>query len=119
MPYPPTTRFPSAWADDTGVVVDRILRAENKYHGKTIALAAEMLSQDDTLAAWTNRIVPQTFPRHWTILTMYRLRDKSYFPAGFSGRASQTDVRQYARPPGSCCDRAFREPLLRGENVRR
>ena len=58
MPYPPSTRFPSAWADDTGVVVDSVLRAGTKYHGKTITLATEVLPQDSTLASWAERMTP-------------------------------------------------------------
>ncbi|TVY75830.1 NmrA-like family domain-containing protein [Lachnellula suecica] len=56
MPYPSTTRFPSASADDVGVVVDSLLRSGKKYHGKTVTLVAEMLSQADTLESWANHL---------------------------------------------------------------
>ncbi|TVY35939.1 NmrA-like family domain-containing protein [Lachnellula occidentalis] len=56
MPYPRSTRFPSTSADDTGVVVDSILRAGTKYYGKIVALATELSQQDDMLALWANHL---------------------------------------------------------------
>ncbi|TVY33629.1 NmrA-like family domain-containing protein, partial [Lachnellula subtilissima] len=57
MPYPSSTRIPSTSADDTGVVVDSILRAGPEYYGKTITLASESSPQEDMLALWANRMV--------------------------------------------------------------
>ncbi len=52
MPYPTSASFPCTWADDTGVVVDSLLRSGNKHHGKTVVLIAEKLTQEKALSTW-------------------------------------------------------------------
>lgn len=47
-----STRFPRVWADDTGVVIDSVLRSGNRYHGKTVVLTTENPTAEETLSTW-------------------------------------------------------------------
>lgn len=46
MPFPPSTIIPSSSPDDTGVLVDTIIRSGSKYRGQTIALSGEAYTQE-------------------------------------------------------------------------
>jgi len=52
MPYPASTKVPSSWADDVGVIVDILLKGGDKYHGKTVALVADLITQEEMLSTW-------------------------------------------------------------------
>jgi hypothetical protein len=56
MPYPAKSRIPVVWADDVAPVVDAILKAGDKYHGKTVGLFYDSLAQDEMLAVWAKRM---------------------------------------------------------------
>ena len=52
MPYPSSTKVPSSWADDVGVVVDSLLKSGGKYHGKTVVIMADLIAQEEMLSIW-------------------------------------------------------------------
>ncbi|KAG8404885.1 hypothetical protein J3459_016692 [Metarhizium acridum] len=56
MPHPGSDPVSMASSLDTGAVVDAILRAESKYHGHTVALVAERLSDEKKLAIWAEAL---------------------------------------------------------------
>ncbi|KAH8688834.1 hypothetical protein BGW36DRAFT_434124 [Talaromyces proteolyticus] len=51
-PYSPSSRIPSASPDDTGVVVDAIIRGGQKYHGRTVSIWSEWISDEEKLKVW-------------------------------------------------------------------
>jgi hypothetical protein len=51
-PYDSSARIPSVSAVDTGVVVDAILKGGKKYHGKSVAIYSEWISEKDKLRTW-------------------------------------------------------------------
>ena len=56
MPYPGSTRVPVASSDDTGVVIDAILRGGEKYYGKTVTVVGDLMPEDDRLKTWAKGI---------------------------------------------------------------
>jgi hypothetical protein len=52
MPYPASTKVPSSWADDVGVIVDILLKGGDKYHAETVALVADLITQEEMLSIW-------------------------------------------------------------------
>ncbi len=41
-----------ATSDDTGVVVDAILRGGKKYYGKTVTVVGDLMPEEDRLRIW-------------------------------------------------------------------
>lgn len=58
MPYPASSRFPTLWVDDAGVLVDTILKAGDIYHGKTVVMMTPISSQEEALAIWAKGRLP-------------------------------------------------------------
>jgi hypothetical protein len=56
MPYPSSTRVQVASSDDTGVVIDAILRGEEKYYGKTVTVVGDLMPEGDRLRIWAESI---------------------------------------------------------------
>ncbi|RDW71643.1 hypothetical protein BP6252_08206 [Coleophoma cylindrospora] len=55
LPIPASTKIPASSADDTGMVVDAILRGGQKFFTKTVTLSAgSNLTQQDFLDIWSN-----------------------------------------------------------------
>ena len=51
-PYDSSARIPSVSPTDTGVVVDAILKGGKTYHGKTVAIYSEWISDKEKLQTW-------------------------------------------------------------------
>jgi hypothetical protein len=56
MPYPSSTRVPVASSNDTGVVVDAILRGGEKYYCKTVTAVGDLMPEEDRLRIWAEGI---------------------------------------------------------------
>jgi hypothetical protein len=56
MPYPSSTRVPVVSSDDTGVVVDAIIRGGEKYYGKTVTVVGDLMPEEDRLRIWAKGI---------------------------------------------------------------
>lgn len=53
MPHAASDFVSMASSLDTGVVVDAILKAGSKYHGRTVALVAERITEQKKLEIWS------------------------------------------------------------------
>lgn len=69
MPFPSSTQVPACSPDDTGVVVDAILKSGSKYYGKRVVLIADTSSQEELVSIWANRKPSLPFLVHFGKLT--------------------------------------------------
>jgi hypothetical protein len=61
MPYPGTAVVPSTSCIDSGAVVDAILKGGSKYHGKTVSLVTEHLTEEEKLKIWADSMLSDDF----------------------------------------------------------